>query len=151
MEGKTYFRCTVCNDFHYGINSPQVCPTCSVTKSYIPVTEQEADIVLFEKQTRRGRNQWRVEEFLGILRDWCAENDFSLNPDEEHVYFTLDGVLRNERQQGLKYCPCRVPSGNFEKDLEIICPCNFQTQETWTEQARCWCGLFIDPSRYKEE
>ncbi len=151
MVEKIYFRCTVCNDFHYGNNPPQICPTCSSINAYIKVTELEADIVLFEKQTRRGKNQWRLEEFLGVLRDWCEDSDFSLNADEEHVYLTLDGVLRNERQNGLKYCPCRVPTGEFEEDLEILCPCNFKTQETWAEQGRCWCGLFIDPERYKVE
>lgn len=143
MEEKIYFRCTVCKDFHYGIRSPEICPTCGAKNSFIPVVEQEADIVLFEKQARRGKNPWRLEEFIGIIRDWTEKNDFFLNPDNEHVTFTLEGVLRSERTKGLKYCPCRVPSDNFKKDLDLICPCNFRIQETWEEQGRCWCGLFV--------
>jgi ferredoxin-thioredoxin reductase catalytic subunit len=148
---KKYFRCVVCNDFHYGNHPPLVCPTCGQKNAYILVAELEADIALFEKQCRRGKNQYRLEEFLGLLRDFAAHHDFILNPDEEHVAFTLEGVLRNERQKGLKYCPCRVPSGDFEQDLSLICPCNFQAQETWSEQGRCWCGLFVDPARFKAD
>lgn len=151
MKEKQYFRCTVCNDYHFGVRPPTICPTCGVKNVYILVAEQEADIVLFEKQTRRGKNAWRLEEFLGILRDWCRHNDFSLNPDVEHVTFTIEGILRNERQRGLKYCPCRVPSGDFLTDIELLCPCNFKQQETWEEQGRCWCGLFVDPSRFKQK
>lgn len=150
MEGKKYFRCTICNDFHFGIKPPVVCPTCNVKNAYIISTEQEADIVLFEKQNRRGKNEWRLEEFLGILRDWVDGKDFALNSDEEHLGFTLEGILRCERQQGLKYCPCRVITEDFNNDLELICPCNFKIQKTWEEQGRCWCGLFIDPVRYKQ-
>lgn len=74
MEENTYFRCTVCNDFHHGNNPPQICPTYSSIKAYLLVTELEADIALFEKQT------------------------------------------------GLKYCPCRIPSGDFEKTFKYSVP-----------------------------
>ncbi len=148
---KSYFRCTVCNDYHYGLRPPSICPTCGAKNAYISVTEQEADIVLFEKQCRRGKNEWRTEEFISVLREWTTHNDFKLNPDTEHISFTIEGILRNERTVGLKYCPCRVPSGNFEEDLKLICPCNFVEQETWEEQGRCWCGLFINPAMNPEE
>lgn len=151
MVEKSYFRCTVCNDFHFGLRPPTICPTCGSKNAYVPVVEQEADIVLFEKQCRRGKNPWRTEEFLGVLKDFAAKNDFKLNPDIEHVSFTIEGVLRNERSKGLKYCPCRVPSGNFFTDLDLICPCNFKAQETWEEQGRCWCGLFVDPARWQDK
>lgn len=150
MAKKQYFRCIVCGDYHYGLRQPTICPTCASKNSYILVTEQEADIVLFEKQCRRGKNEWRAEEFIGVLRDFASHNDFSLNPDIEHVAFTVEGILRNERSKGLKYCPCRVPSGNFEADLDLICPCNFKSQETWEDQGRCWCGLFIDTQRFNK-
>jgi ferredoxin-thioredoxin reductase catalytic subunit len=151
MSKKSYFRCTICGDYHYGLREPTICPTCGSNNAYISVTEQEADIVLFEKQCRRGKNEWRPEEFLGVIREFASRNDFTLNPDLEHVSFTIEGILRNERSKGLKYCPCRVPSGIFEADLELICPCNFKAQETWAEQGRCWCGLFVDPRRYSKD
>jgi ferredoxin-thioredoxin reductase catalytic subunit len=34
---------------------------------------------------------------------------------------------------------------DFEKDLTLVCPCNFLTHDTYKdkEHGECWCGLFI--------
>jgi len=29
---KKYWRCTVCGDLHFGVNPPDVCPTCRQSK-----------------------------------------------------------------------------------------------------------------------
>ncbi len=150
MGGKSWFRCTVCNDMHYGLHAPETCPTCKFENAYIIVTEQEADICLFEHQTRRGKNAWPLEELLKHFRDWTENQEFMLNPDDEHLIFTLEGVLRCELQRGLKYCPCRIPAGDFEKDLSLLCPCNFRVQPVYEEQARCWCGLFVHRDRWQK-
>ena len=49
----------------------------------------------------------------------------------------------NEEKFGLKLCPCRLRDGSKERDMELICPCNFFKQDVWREQKRCWCGLFV--------
>lgn len=69
--------------------------------------------------------------------------EFMLNPNKEIVDKVIEGVLTNEKNYGLKYCPCQLQSKDFEKDLELICPCNFFIQKTYTEEGRCWCGLFV--------
>ena len=40
---KRYFRCTVCDDIHYGENAPEICPTCETMGSYVGVTKDEAE------------------------------------------------------------------------------------------------------------
>jgi len=40
---KRYFRCTVCDDVHYGENAPEICPTCETMGSYVEVTKDEAE------------------------------------------------------------------------------------------------------------
>jgi len=55
----------------------------------------------------------------------------------------VEGVLENEKKYGLKLCPCRLRDGTRERDLELLCPCNFKAQETWKNEGRCWCGLFV--------
>jgi len=55
----------------------------------------------------------------------------------------VEGVLENEKKYGLKLCPCRLRDGTRERDLELFCPCNFKAQETWKNEGRCWCGLFV--------
>jgi ferredoxin-thioredoxin reductase catalytic subunit len=84
------------------------------------------------------------EEWLKALQAYCEKNNsFELNPDAEHVGKIIDGVLTNEEKYGLKLCPCRVRDGSREKDLELLCPCNFFTHKTWEEKGQCWCGLIV--------
>ena len=82
----------------------------------------------------------------GLLKVWekfAEKNDFMLNPDKEHVDMIAQGVLANEKEHGLKLCPCRIRDGTKERDLELICPCNFKAQDVWKEKSQCWCGLFV--------
>ncbi len=81
-----------------------------------------------------------------LIRVWEAfaeNNDFKLNPDKAHVDMVAEGVLGNEKETGLKLCPCRLRDGTFKTDLGLLCPCNFKAQEVWRTQNRCWCGLFV--------
>ena len=42
MEEKKYWRCTICNDLHYGKNAPEICPTCGYPRDKaIEITKQE--------------------------------------------------------------------------------------------------------------
>jgi len=83
------------------------------------------------------------DHFLEVLRIYADGNDFMLNPDEAHLNSVVDGVLANKEKCGLKLCPCRIRDGSKERDLELLCPCNFKIQETWGKFGRCWCGLFV--------
>jgi ferredoxin-thioredoxin reductase catalytic chain len=83
------------------------------------------------------------EELLKVWENFTLKNDFKLNPDMKHVGMVLDGVLENEKTYGLKLCPCRIRDGSRGRDLELLCPCNFKTHETWSSEGRCWCGLFV--------
>ena len=46
VPDKRFFRCNVCNDIHYGIAGPEVCPTCRTENAYIEVPEKEARMVM---------------------------------------------------------------------------------------------------------
>lgn len=83
------------------------------------------------------------EELRKAWENFTENNDFKLNPDKEHVDMIISGVLENEKKHGLKLCPCRLRDGKRERDLELICPCNFKTHDTWQKKGMCWCGLFV--------
>jgi len=88
------------------------------------------------------------EELRRAWENFTENNDFKLNPDKSHIDFIVQGVLQNEKKYGFKLCPCRLRDGTRERDLELICPCNFKTHETWLNpkqgmQQMCWCGLFV--------
>jgi ferredoxin-thioredoxin reductase catalytic chain len=82
-------------------------------------------------------------EVMAAWADFAAPNDFRLNPDREHVATVLEGVLASQQVCGLRLCPCRLRDGSRERDLELLCPCNFKRHDTWRGEGRCWCGLFV--------
>jgi len=87
------------------------------------------------------------KELIEVWKKFTDNNDFILNTDEDLVNTVIDGVLANEKQYGLKLCPCRLRDETRERDLELICPCNFKIQDVWEKEGRCWCGLFIKRSK----
>ena len=88
------------------------------------------------------------EQLRKVLEKFTEKKDFMLNPDKEHIELLLEGLLENEKKHRLKLCPCRLRDGTRERDLELICPCNFKTHETWLKPKKgmlsmCICGLFV--------
>ena len=83
------------------------------------------------------------EELRKALESFAEGNDFMLNPDGEFLDRILEGILSNEKSHGLKLCPCRLGDGTRERNIGLLCPCNFKTHETWASHGRCWCGLFV--------
>ena len=79
--------------------------------------------------------------------DRQRNKSFALNSDKTRVESLAKGVLHNETAKGLKFCPCRLTTKNREKDLKLICPCNFESQKTWEEKGECWCSLFVKGKR----
>ena len=39
---KKYWRCNVCNDIHFGMAGPEVCPTCKQVNAYVEIDANEA-------------------------------------------------------------------------------------------------------------
>ena len=88
------------------------------------------------------------EQLRKSWEKFTEKKDFMLNPDKEHLDLLFEGLLENEKKHGLRLCPCRLRDGTKERDLELICPCNFKTHETWLKpknnmKPMCWCGLFV--------
>lgn len=133
---KKYWRCTVCGDIHYGVKPPEVCPTCGQINVYVEVSSDEALIV------QSAESKVNKNDLKKIWTEFANGKDFILNPDNSHVDAIIQGVLINEKNTGLKLCPCRLRDGTKERDLELICPCNFKIQDCWNTKDECWCGLF---------
>jgi len=137
---KRYWRCFVCNDIHYGLKPPEVCPTCKVKNAYVEVTSEEAKTIASLSTV-----EFTEADFFEAIMRFTEGNEFQVNPDRERVRMLLDGITNNERNHGLKYCPCRLATKDFEEDLHIVCPCNFVIHETYkgVPDGECWCGLFV--------
>jgi ferredoxin-thioredoxin reductase catalytic chain len=137
---KKYWRCFVCNDIHYGLKPPEICPTCKVKNASVEVTSAEALRVMSPTQIQFGK-----KDFVRAIEKFTEGNEFRINPNQEKVELLLEGIFTNEGGHGLKYCPCRLATKDFEEDLKIVCPCNFLIHETYKgkDDGECWCGLFI--------
>jgi len=88
----------------------------------------------------------KIDELIQKWKEFVERHKtekLKLNPDMEKVRALAKGVLHNESKYGLKFCPCRISSKDREKDLKLICPCNFKIQRVWQEKGECWCGLFF--------
>jgi ferredoxin-thioredoxin reductase catalytic subunit len=134
---KKYWRCFVCNDIHYGVNPPEICPTCKAKNAFVEISSAES-----QKITGGREVGFNKEKFLEAIKKFTEKNEFQLNSDKEKVDMLLDGVVHNEKNHGLKYCPCRLITKDFQEDLALICPCNFLIHDTYREKGECWCGLF---------
>ncbi|MEW6515869.1 MAG: ferredoxin-thioredoxin reductase catalytic domain-containing protein [candidate division FCPU426 bacterium] len=67
---------------------------------------------------------------------------YSLNPDSDMTDALLDGLLVNTDRYGYAFCPCRLASGTYEQDRDLICPCNYRDQDV-NEYGACYCGLYV--------
>jgi len=141
---KKFWRCHVCNDIHYGNKPPETCPTCGFDKAYVEISSEEA-----RKITRVAQIKMDKEKFRQAIEEFAAESEFQVNPDESKVEMLIEGTFNCEENHGMKYCPCRLITKDFEEDLKLVCPCNFLVHETYKNKTdgECWCGLFIRRSK----
>jgi ferredoxin-thioredoxin reductase catalytic subunit len=67
---------------------------------------------------------------------------YYLHPDPEFLGSLLEGLRQNEERYGYPSCPCRLASGKFELDRDIICPCDYRDPDA-LEYGYCYCALYI--------
>lgn len=108
--------------------------------AYVEISSEEAKKIMGATKTKVDK-----QKFHQAIEKFAEKNEFQLNPDEEKMKMLLDGILNNEQNHGLKYCPCRLSTGDFAEDLKLVCPCNFLIHETYKDKkdGECWCGLFV--------
>jgi ferredoxin-thioredoxin reductase catalytic subunit len=111
-----------------------------VDKAYVEISSEEAKIIC-------GHTERTVDkiDFRRAIEKFVEGNKFQVNPDTNRVETLLEGIFNCEKNHGMKYCPCRLITKDFEEDLKLVCPCNFRIHETYKdkEDGQCWCGLFI--------
>ncbi|KLK88156.1 ferredoxin thioredoxin reductase [Methanoculleus sediminis] len=83
-----------------------------------------------------------IEEARARAKEYAKEKGYILNVDEKQLEAVLRGLARNKERFGEAYCPCRLRSGDPEKDRIIVCPCIYHEEEIG-EQGTCHCRLFF--------
>ena len=84
----------------------------------------------------------KVEKLIEEYKEYAEKNGISLNSDKIFVENLVKRLLVNEEKYGHRYCPCRLVSGDEEKDKDKICPCKWSNEEI-TRQGHCLCNLFV--------
>jgi len=88
---------------------------------------------------------WARPEAWALYRRLRREGEtagYFLNPDVDFVLDLMDGLLTNEARYGYGSCPCRLAEGEREKDLDIICPCDYRDPDL-DEYGTCYCALYV--------
>lgn len=75
---------------------------------------------------------------------------YHLTPDPELLRDLLEGLWENEKRYGYPSCPCRMATGYFEIDRDIICPCDYRDPDVM-EHGACYCCLYVDNKTYESK
>jgi ferredoxin-thioredoxin reductase catalytic chain len=75
---------------------------------------------------------------------------YYLIPDPELLQAFLEGLKINEERYGYPLCPCRLASGKFEYDRDIICPCDYRDPDI-AQYGACYCRLYVNKAVYESK
>lgn len=67
---------------------------------------------------------------------------FFFNRDKDRVLEILQALLVNKERYGYMSCPCRLASGDREKDRDIFCPCAYRADDV-KDYGSCYCNLYV--------
>ncbi len=84
----------------------------------------------------------RAEEFYDMLRKVQEPKGYFFNEDRVRVMELLEALLLNRERYGYMCCPCRLATGDREKDKDIICPCVYREADV-KDYGSCYCNLYV--------
>jgi ferredoxin-thioredoxin reductase catalytic subunit len=91
-----------------------------------------------------------VDKLYERLDREAEASGYHLNSDMEHTKDLVEGLLVNEKRYGYWACPCRLAEGIKEKDLDIICPCDYRDSDL-NDYGTCYCALYVSQAVLKGE
>lgn len=91
-----------------------------------------------------------VENLYEMLMKIQEPKGFFFNNDKERVFDLLDALLKNKERYGYMSCPCRLASGDREKDKDMICPCMYRDPDV-KEFGSCYCNLYVSDEWNEEK
>ncbi len=95
-------------------------------------------------------SQQEVDALYERLDREAEAAGYHLNPDEAFTRDLVRGLLVNEQRYGYRACPCRLASGEKEKDLDIICPCDYRDPDL-LDWGACYCALYVSEDVLERE
>ena len=83
-----------------------------------------------------------VERIFKKLDKQAESAGYHLNPDIDFTKELIKGLLVNGKRYGYWACPWRLADGVMEKDLDIICPCDYRDPDL-SDFGTCYCALYV--------
>ena len=90
-----------------------------------------------------------VEKLYETLRKVQEPKGYYFNKDRERVFELLEALLVNKGRYGYMLCPCRLASGDRDKDRDIMCPCIYREPDV-REYGSCYCNLYVSKAWNEE-
>jgi len=84
----------------------------------------------------------KTEELYDRLKKVQEKKGYFFNKDKDKVFEILDSLIINKERYGYMACPCRLATGEREKDSDIICPCMYREPDV-KEYGSCYCNLYV--------
>ncbi|MFP4167884.1 MAG: ferredoxin-thioredoxin reductase catalytic domain-containing protein [Desulfonatronovibrionaceae bacterium] len=82
------------------------------------------------------------KELYQQLRALQEPKGYYFNRDMDMTMELLKSLLQNKERYGYMACPCRLASGDYKQDKDIICPCKYRDPDV-AEYGSCFCGLYV--------
>ncbi len=82
------------------------------------------------------------DELYEMLKKVQEPKGFFFNKDKDRVLEILQDLLVNKERYGYMSCPCRLASGDREKDRDIFCPCAYRADDV-KDYGSCYCNLYV--------
>jgi ferredoxin-thioredoxin reductase catalytic subunit len=83
-----------------------------------------------------------AEQLYEMLKKAQEPKGYYFSDDSQRVADLMQALLDNKERYGYMVCPCRLSSGNRDKDRDIICPCVYRTEDV-AEYGSCYCNLYV--------
>lgn len=83
-----------------------------------------------------------AQELYEMLKKAQEPKGYHFNVDMERTMELMEGLLVNKQRYGYMCCPCRLSSGDRDKDADIICPCVYREPDM-AEYGSCYCNLYV--------
>jgi ferredoxin-thioredoxin reductase catalytic chain len=82
------------------------------------------------------------DQLYDMMRKVQEPRGYFFNKNKTWVLEILKDLLTNKERYGYMSCPCRLASGDRERDKDIVCPCVYRTDDV-KEYGSCYCNLYV--------
>jgi ferredoxin-thioredoxin reductase catalytic subunit len=91
-----------------------------------------------------------LEKLYEMLKKAQEAKGYFFNKDRERTFELLEALMVNKERYGYMVCPCRLASGDREKDQDIICPCVYREPDV-AQYGSCYCNLYVSKEWNEEK